>query len=110
MINDYKISSLSFTLMFICIINALLPGTLFPYMIYEAKTSVFISILINYFIGLVMILLFIKLFNYLPSESIFGKIKKIFPNIKLFSILVESSFNTNKPLTAIINNGSIGKK
>lgn len=81
MINDYKISSLSFTLMFICIINALLPGTLFPYMIYEAKTSVFISILINYFIGLVMILLFIKLFNYLPSESIFGKIKKIFPNI-----------------------------
>ena len=26
------------------------------------------------------------------------------------TILVESSFNTNKPLTAIINKGSIGKK
>ena len=77
--NNYKISSLSFTLMFICIINALLPGILFPYMIYEAKTSLFISILISYFLGLLIIYFFFKVFNFLPDESIFGKINKIFP-------------------------------
>ena len=88
--NNYKISSLSFTLMFICIINALLPGTLFPYMIYEAKTSLFISILISYFLGLLIIYFFFKVFNYLPNESIFGKINKIFPKIisKIISLII----------------------
>ena len=75
--NNYKISSLSFTLMFICIINALLPGILFPYMIYEAKTSLFISILISYFLGLLIIYFFFKVFNFLPDESIFGKLNRV---------------------------------
>lgn len=88
--NNYKLSSLSFTFMFICIINALLPGTLIPFMINESKSSIFISILISYLLGYVIIYLFLKVFNFLPKETIFGKIKSIFPNIvyKLLSITI----------------------
>lgn len=82
--NKYKISSLSFTFMFICLINALLPGTIFTYLIENTKTSLFFSIIISYIIGLILIYLFLKIFNTLPDKTIFGKIKTIFPKASKF--------------------------
>ncbi len=76
---NYKLSSLSFTFIFICIINAMLPGTLIPYMLITAKTSVFISIFIGFLLGLLIIFLFFKIFDFLPEYSLFKKIDYVFP-------------------------------
>ena len=76
---NYKLSSLSFTFIFICIINAMLPGTLIPYMLVTAKTSIFISMFIGFLLGLLIIFLFFKIFDFLPEYSLFKKIDYVFP-------------------------------
>ena len=76
---NYRITSLSFTFIFICIINAMLPGSLIPYMIMNANTSLFICILISFILGLVVIHFFFKVFDYLPEYSLYNKINYLFP-------------------------------
>ena len=83
---NYKLSSLSFTFIFICIINAMLPGTLIPYMLVTAKTSVFISIFIGFLLGFLIIFLFFKIFDFLPEYSLFKKIDYVFSKF-VFSYL-----------------------
>lgn len=87
---NYKLSSLSFTFIFICIINAMLPGTLIPYMLSTSKTSIFISLLVGFILGLLIIYLFFKIFDYLPNYSLFKKIEYIFPKFisKFLSLII----------------------
>jgi len=87
---NYKLSSLSFTFIFICIINAMLPGTLIPYMLVTAKTSIFISMFIGFLLGLLIIFLFFKIFDFLPEYSLFKKIDYVFPKFlsKIIVIII----------------------
>lgn len=79
--SKFKISNLSFSLMFICLLNSTLLGIIFPYVIHEANTSVCISLGISYFIGLILIFVFLKIFNFLPDKNIFEKIDYVFPKV-----------------------------
>ena len=77
--NKYKISCLTFSLIFMCLLNSSLLGIVFPYVLHESKTSFYISIGISYLIGLALIFIFLRIFNFLPDKDIFKKIESIFP-------------------------------
>lgn len=77
--NKYKISSLTFSLIFMCMLNSSLLGIIFPYILYESKTSFYISLGISFLVGLIFIFIYLKIFNFLPDKDIFEKIKAIFP-------------------------------
>lgn len=88
--NRYKISSLTFSLIFMCMLNSSLLGILFPYLLHESKTSFYISLGISYIVGLVLIFIYLKIFNFLPDKDIFKKIDAIFPKwlSKIISIML----------------------
>jgi len=79
--NKFKISNLSFCFIYLVLLNSTLLGMLFPYVLYEANTSVFISLLISYVIGLIPLFIYFKIFNFLPDKNIFEKIEYAFPKI-----------------------------
>ena len=63
--SKYKLSNLSFSFIVICLMNSTLLGILFPFMINNSKTSVFMSLVYSYFIGLLILILFLKIFKVL---------------------------------------------
>ncbi len=88
--NRYKLSNLTFSLIFMCLLNSSLLGIIFPYVLWEVKTSVFISLGISYLLGLVLIWIFLRIFNFLPDKGIFEKIEYVFPKIisKIISLVL----------------------
>ena len=89
--NNYKISSLSFAFMVICLIDSNLLGMVFPYLIREAKTSVLFSLIISFLLGFVFIFVFIQAFNFLPEKNLSEKILTIFP--KSLAIIINLLIN-----------------
>ena len=89
--NKYKISSLSFAFIVICLINSNLLGTVIPYLIREVKTSVIFSLLISFFLGFIYIFIFLKIFNFLPNLTLTEKIERILP--KPFSKIINISIS-----------------
>lgn len=77
--NNYKISCLTFSLIFMCLLNSLLLGIVFPYVLHESKTSFYLAFGISFLVGFVFIFIFLRLFNFLPDKDIFKKIESIFP-------------------------------
>ncbi len=75
--NKFKLSNLSFSLIVISLINSTILGIIIPFMINNAKTSVFMSLVYGYFIGIFILFLFLKIFNFLPSKNIFEKISSV---------------------------------
>ena len=69
--NRYKISSLTFSLIFMCLLNSSLLGIIFPYILHESKTSFYISLGISFLVGLVFIFIYLKIFNFLTDKDIF---------------------------------------
>ncbi len=90
--NRYKISSLTFSLIFMCLLNSSLLGIIFPYILHESKTSFYISLGISFLVGLVFIFIYLKIFNFLPDKDIFEKIDAIFPKwvSKIISLILMS--------------------
>lgn len=88
--NRYKISSLTFSLIFMCLLNSSLLGIIFPYILHESKTSFYISLGISFLVGLVFIFIYLKIFNFLPDKDIFEKIDAIFPKwvSKIISLIL----------------------
>lgn len=99
--NNYKISCLTFALIFMCLLNSLLLGIVFPFVLHESKTSFYLSFGISFLIGFVFIFIFLRIFNFLPDKDIFQKIDSIFPKwiSKIVSLVV---FGLVFCLTAII--------
>ncbi len=79
--SKYKLSNLSFSFIVICLMNSTLLGILFPFMINNSKTSVFMSLVYSYFIGLLILILFLKIFKFLPDLDIFEKIDRVFSKV-----------------------------
>lgn len=77
--NNYKISCLTFSIIFMCLLNSLLLGIVFPFVLHESKTSFYVSFGISFLIGLAFIFIFLKIFNFLPDKDIFKKIEYVFP-------------------------------
>ncbi len=77
--NRYKISSLTFSLIFMCMLNSSLLGIIFPYILHESKTSFYISLGISFVVGLFLIFIYLRIFNFMPDKDIFKKIEAIFP-------------------------------
>jgi len=77
----YKISSLSFSLIFICLLSSSLLGIVFPYILHESNTSFYISLGISYLMGLILIFIFLKIFNFKPEMNIFEKLDYAFPKV-----------------------------
>ncbi len=88
--NRYKISSLTFSLIFMCMLNSSLLGIIFPYILHESKTSFYLSLGISFIIGLFLIFIYLKIFNFLPDKDIFEKIQAIFPKwlSKIISLIL----------------------
>lgn len=88
--NRYKISSLTFSLIFMCLLNSSLLGIIFPYILHESKTSFYISLGISFLVGLAFIFIYLKIFNFLPDKDIFEKIDAIFPKwvSKIISLIL----------------------
>ncbi len=88
--NKYKISSLTFSIIVAILINSTLLGLLIPFLINKLKTSFLFSLLISFLLGFVIIFLFLKIFDFEPSKTIFEKIDSTFPKIisKLINILI----------------------
>jgi len=88
--NKYKLSSLTFSLIFMCMLNSSLLGIIFPYLLHEAKTSFYLTLGISFIIGLILIFIYLKIFNFLPDKDIFKKIEAIFPKWigKIITILL----------------------
>lgn len=87
--NNYKISSLSFAFIVICLINSTLLGIVFPYLIKETKTSFFFSLLLSFIIGFIFIYLFLKMFNLMPEKNLIEKVESVFPkSISIFINLI----------------------
>ena len=76
--NNYKINSLSFAFIVICLINSNLLGMVIPYLIRKVKTSVVLTFLISFILGLIYIYIFLKLFNLFPNLTLSEKVEKIF--------------------------------
>ena len=49
----YSLSNISFSFILIAILHSSLLGILLPFMLHEAKTSVFMSLVYSFFIGLI---------------------------------------------------------
>lgn len=77
--NKYKISSLTFSIIFMCLLNSSLLGIVFPYVLHESNTSFYISFGISFLIGFIFIFIFLSIFNFMPDKDIFKKIESIFP-------------------------------
>lgn len=91
--NNYKISSLTFSIIFMCLLNSSLLGIVFPYVLHESSTSFYISFGISFLVGFALIFVYLKIFNFLPDKDIFKKIESIFPKwlskiISLFIIIL----------------------
>lgn len=88
--NKYKISSLTFSLIFMCMLNSSLLGIIFPYILHTSKTSFYISLGISFIVGLILIFIYLKIFNFMPDKDIFKKIEAIFPKwlSQLISIII----------------------
>lgn len=75
----YTLSNLSFSFILIAIFHSSLLGLLFPYMLHEAKTSVFMSLVYSFFIGLILLFIYFKIFDFEPDKNIFEKIEVVMP-------------------------------
>lgn len=75
----YSLSNLSFSFIIIAILHSSLLGILLPFMLHEAKTSVFMSLVYSFFIGLGVLFVYFKIFDFEPDKSIFEKIDMVFP-------------------------------
>ncbi len=76
-----KLSNLSFCLIVSSLMNSLLLGILYPFLIKTSKTSLFTALVFSYFIGLLILFLYSKIFNYLPSFGLFDKISYVFSKV-----------------------------
>ena len=88
--NKYKLNSITFSIMFILLINSTLLGILIPYLITKTKTSIIISLGISFILGFILLFIFFKLFNYLPDKNLFEKIDYAFPKplAKLLNLVI----------------------
>ena len=88
--NNYKVSCLTFSFIFMCLLNSLLLGIVFPFVLHESKTSFYISFGISFLVGLGFIFVFLRIFNFLPDKDIFKKIESIFPKwiSKVISLVI----------------------
>lgn len=75
----YKLNNVTFSIMFGILINSTLLGILTPFLINNTKSSVLISLFISFILGFIFLLLFFKIFNYLPDKNIIEKIDYLFP-------------------------------
>ncbi len=96
----YSISNLSFSFILIAILHSSLLGILLPYMLHEAKTSVFMSLVYSFFIGLGVIFIYFKIFDFEPDKNIFEKIEMVLP--KWLAKVIEFIFATVVFLIAFV--------
>ncbi len=93
--NKYKLSNLSISLIMISLMNSTLLGILIPFIIKTGYTNIFGSLILSFFVGIGLLFLFIKIFNFLPDKDIFEKIDIVMPRFKfifyiLFAIILFS--------------------
>ena len=75
-----KINNYTLSFIIICLINSNLLGIIFPYIINNSYYSFIYTLLLSFIISIILILLFYKLLNTLPSKNIFEKINIIYEN------------------------------
>lgn len=75
----YSLSNISFSFILIAILHSSLLGILLPFMLHEAKTSVFMSLVYSFFIGLIVLFIYFKIFEFEPDKNIFEKMEVVFP-------------------------------
>ena len=86
--NNYKISALSFSFIVICLLETNLLGTIFPFIIENTRYSFIYCLVLSFIIGLILLLLFLKVFSCLPSKNIIEKIDYVFLSFYLNQLIL----------------------